>query len=84
MTNKRTHTGIEAAAKQLGTQAALARALGVSPVTVHQWLVQDRPIPPAKCVAIEQITEGKVTRKHLRRDWQTLWPELAIHVHARD
>ena len=31
----------------------------------------------AICVAIEQQTKGKVTRKDLRPDdWQLLWPEL--------
>lgn len=73
---------IQAAARILGNQAALARALGVTPVTVGQWLKPEqrtgRYVPPKQCVRIEQLTDGQVTRRVLRPDdWQEIWPELA-------
>lgn len=73
---------IQTAARLLGNQAALARALGVTPVVVGQWLKPNvstgRAVPPKQCVRIEQLTEGKVTRRELRpEDWQAIWPELA-------
>lgn len=81
MANK-TARAVKRAAKIVGGQAALARALGIYPVNVANWITSDpkrhRPVPPAKCVAIEQLTNGKVTRKHLRPDdFAQLWPELA-------
>ncbi|WP_180719697.1 transcriptional regulator [Paraburkholderia largidicola] len=67
------------ASKLLGGHAALARAIGVKPPTVQQWLNRERPVPPVRCVAIERLTNGEVTRKDLRpNDWRDHWPELAI------
>ncbi len=73
---------IQAAARILGNQAALARALGVTPVVVGQWLKPEvatgRAVPPKQCVRIEQLTNGQVTRQELRPDdWEAIWPELA-------
>jgi DNA-binding transcriptional regulator YdaS (Cro superfamily) len=72
---------IQTAARILGNQAALARALGVTPVTVGQWLKPGKSngpgIPPKQCVRIEQITQGQVSRQAMREDWLEFWPELA-------
>ena len=73
---------IQAAARILGNQAALARALRITPVTVGQWLKPEqrtgRQVPPKQCVRIEKLTDGQVTRRALRPDdWQDIWPELA-------
>lgn len=81
MNTTQTH-GVRRAAELLGSQVALARALQVTPVTVYQWLNPDagngRQVPPKQCVRIEQLTEGRVTRKDLRPDdWLEFWPELA-------
>lgn len=68
---------IEKACHSVGSQAELARQLGVSSVTVHQWRSGARPVPIERCVAIEQATAGQVTRKDLRPDdWHLIWPEL--------
>lgn len=74
--------GIRKAAKLLGSQLALSRALAVTPVTVSQWVRPEggngRPVPPKQCVRIEQLTQGQVTRRDLRPDdWHDIWPELA-------
>lgn len=81
MATKSAAPAVKKAAKILGGQAKLARALGIFPVNVANWITKDvsrhRPVPPAKCVAIEHLTGGKVTRRELRpNDWRDLWPEL--------
>jgi DNA-binding transcriptional regulator YdaS (Cro superfamily) len=68
---------ITRAAAILGSQVRLARLLGVTPPTVNQWVKGKRPVPIAKCVAIERATAGAVTRQELRPgDWQHIWPGL--------
>lgn len=72
---------VRKAADVVGSQAKLARALGVTPVTVGQWLKPEertgRAVPPKQCVRIEQITNGQVSRRALRPgDWREIWPEL--------
>ncbi|WP_168793570.1 transcriptional regulator [Paraburkholderia aromaticivorans] len=67
------------ASKILGGNAALARAIGVKPPTVQQWVNGERPVPPSRCVAVERLTHGEVTRKELRPDdWAEYWPELEL------
>lgn len=62
----------------LGSAATLARALKVSPSAVHEWAAGRRPLPIERCVQVEQITSGAVTRMDLRPDdWWQIWPELA-------
>ncbi|GAA0493556.1 helix-turn-helix domain-containing protein [Pigmentiphaga daeguensis] len=69
---------IRTACDIFGGQSALARRLGVSAVTVNQWLKHERPVPAARCVAIERATNGAVTRQELRpHDWAEIWPELS-------
>lgn len=72
---------VRRAAKLLGSQRALAIALGVAPVNVSQWLssagVKGRQVPPKQCVRIEALTKGAVSRRELRPDdWRDIWPEL--------
>jgi len=63
---------------ELHTQSALAKLIGVAPSFVNQWVSRERPVPVKHCLAIEQATGGKVTRKELRpKDWEAIWPELA-------
>ena len=60
-----------------GQQARLAETLMVSPVLIHQWATDKRPIPVSRCVEIELATAGAVTRQELRpHDWRVIWPEL--------
>jgi DNA-binding transcriptional regulator YdaS (Cro superfamily) len=61
-----------------GAIAQLAKAISGHASDVSDWAREKRPIPPKRCVAIEQATAGKVTRKDLRpHDWADHWPELA-------
>lgn len=69
---------VQLACERVGTQAALAKAIDVSPAVVHQWGSGLRPVPVQHCVAIERATDGAVTRCDLRPDdWHLIWPELA-------
>lgn len=54
----------------------LARRLGVAAPTVAEWCSGRRPVPIARCFAVERATGGEVTRRDLRPDdWQEIWPE---------
>lgn len=64
--------------EQRGAASDLAERLGVPPVSVFHWSRKQRPIPIVRCVQIEKLTNGAVTRKDLRPDdWHEIWPELA-------
>ncbi|MGA3827367.1 transcriptional regulator [Pseudomonas chlororaphis] len=54
-----------AAAKILGSKAEMARLLDVRPPTVSQWCSGERPIPAARAVQIENLTQGQVKRESL-------------------
>lgn len=59
-----------------GGPAQLAKTLGISSSFLSQLASGAAPISPARCVEIEHATNGKVTRKDLRDDWASIWPEL--------
>lgn len=41
-----------------------------------------KPANPQVCVAIEQVTHKKVTRRDMRpEDWHLIWPELVTAKH---
>lgn len=59
------------------TAADLAQRLDITPVLISQWRTGLRLVPIERCFAIEQATNGLVTRKDLRpSDWHRIWPEL--------
>lgn len=53
--------------KACGTQAALARQLGIGVAAVTHWKRRGR-IPADRVLAIERITGGQVTRHEMRPD----------------
>jgi len=59
----------------LGSQAALARELGIKPPSVNE-VVNDpnRQIPESWCQVIERATKGAVTCEQLRGD--IAWPRV--------
>ena len=63
---------ISAACRIVGSQAALARLLGVSTPTVNQWVKGTRRVPEERCSEIEEATGHRVTCEQLR-------PDLAAH-----
>lgn len=65
------------------TAVSFAEKIGVSPAFVSHWRTGFRPVPVERCAAIEQATDGAVTRQELRPDdWAAIWPELAEKVGA--
>ncbi|WP_454825365.1 Cro/CI family transcriptional regulator [Paraburkholderia xenovorans] len=59
-------------------QRQFAESLGVTQGLISQWARGKALPPPKRCVAIERLTQGEVTRKELRPDdWAEHWPELA-------
>lgn len=61
-----------------GSKAAFARKIGAHTPDLSDWIAGVRPIPVRYCAAIEQVSNGEVTRKECRpKDWQVYWPELA-------
>ena len=61
-------TPLERAIHIVGTQAALAKALHVSPSHIWNWRHRDKKVPAEKVLSIEAATDGKVTRHELRPD----------------
>jgi DNA-binding transcriptional regulator YdaS (Cro superfamily) len=51
---------------EFGSLKGFARALGVTSTSVYRW--QKEGFPLGKLKKIEEITEGKLTRKMLRPD----------------
>ena len=70
---------IEKAAGIVGSQSALAAALGVTKAAVWQWKDPDRKVPAEHCPAIERVTRGEVRCEELRPDvdWGYLRMPLA-------
>jgi len=58
---------LEHAIRLLGSQKALADAIGVSPKTVWAW-VNRKAVPAEHCPAIERATNGAVRCEDLRPD----------------
>lgn len=60
-----------------GRAVLLAAAMGISPVLISQWASEKRTPPFGRCVSIERLTLGGVTRRDLRpNDFGDMWPEL--------
>lgn len=68
---------IKAAITLLGGVYPAARALGISAPTVYEWTTGKRNVPPKRCVQIEKLTGGVVTRADLRpNDYWEIWLDL--------
>lgn len=65
---------VDRAAKAVGSQTALAAALGVTKAAVGQWKDEGRRVPAEHCPAIERLTGGIVRCEDLRPDvaWDVL------------
>jgi DNA-binding transcriptional regulator YdaS (Cro superfamily) len=55
------------AASVVGGMPVIAKACGVSVQAVHKWMKLGRP-PAERCIEIERLTSGVVTRYQLRPD----------------
>lgn len=52
----------------VGSQALLAKAIGVKQPAISHWLHRDKNIPAEYAIKIERATNGAVTRYELRPD----------------
>ena len=70
---------VEQACDIVGSQAEMARILGVTPAMVNQLVKDLRPVPIRHCLGIEQATRGAITRQMLRPDdYQKIWGVLKL------
>ncbi|CAK0773300.1 transcriptional repressor of cell division inhibition gene dicB [Gammaproteobacteria bacterium] len=68
----RRNPAISKACFLVGSQAKIARALGITAPTVNQWISRARPIPPERVLPIVRATHGRITPYELRPD---LYPD---------
>lgn len=61
----------------LGSQQALADALAIRSPSISGWRQAGR-VPAERCAAIEQLTNGAVTRHDLRPDVFGPLPSIAL------
>ena len=59
---------IKKAIEIMGTQSALAKAIGVKQQHIHKWLYQVRKIPAEYVLPIERAVNGKISRYKMRPD----------------
>lgn len=57
---------IKAVVDAAGGMGPFAKHMKIKTSQVHQWTAGLRPVPLEKCIEIERLTEGQVTRYHLR------------------
>lgn len=63
--------------KKRGRASALAKALDVTPVTIHNWAHdEDKQVPAERCPDIEKLTFGEVRCEELRPDLADKWSYL--------
>jgi hypothetical protein len=60
-------TAIERVCKIAGGQVAIAKARGVTPQAVSQWVKKGR-VPADHVIGLESLVGGQVTRHELRPD----------------
>ena len=60
-------SAIEVAIADVGSQGAVARALGITRQAVTFWVRTGR-LPAERAIELEELTEGRVTREMLRPD----------------
>jgi DNA-binding transcriptional regulator YdaS (Cro superfamily) len=54
----------------------LAEATGLNEQYLYQCLTGRRDLDAAEAARVERETSGRLRRWMLRRDWQSVWPEL--------
>lgn len=62
--------------QQRGRARSLAAAVGVTPVTIHEWSIGQKKVPMERCTEIEKATDGGVTCEELRPDLAEHWAFL--------
>ncbi|MGL5949113.1 MAG: helix-turn-helix domain-containing protein [Aeromonas sp.] len=57
-----------AAKKVGGSIAKLARKMGLSQPSIHEWASGKYPLPMNRCIELEKITNGEVMCEEMRPD----------------
>ena len=61
---------------------AIAAELGLSDPYLYQCITGRKAMKAKEEVAIERLSGGRITRRHLRpKDWWQVWPELVTEEH---
>jgi DNA-binding transcriptional regulator YdaS (Cro superfamily) len=69
------HT-LDQAIKDSGGPTAVASRMGITAQRLCNW-VDRGAVPVEHCPAVEEATERRIRRWHLRPgDWHRIWPEL--------
>lgn len=74
---------IAKAAALVGSQRALATALGVTKAAVWQWKDDGRQVPAEHCPHIERLTNGVVRCEELRPDVDWAYLRKTVGGEAR-
>lgn len=61
-------SSLQRAIDHIGSQKALAAALGVDPSNVSLWVRGKKPVPPRHWFAIETLTDQAVTARDLYQE----------------
>ncbi|MFH8134186.1 transcriptional regulator [Pantoea osteomyelitidis] len=62
-----------------GEATRLARELHISTSYLSQLVSGAASVSPARCIEIEKVTGGAVTRADMRPDdWHKIWPEFTV------
>ncbi|MBI0164777.1 transcriptional regulator [Snodgrassella alvi] len=60
-----------------GEAKRLAMGVNDYPSNISLWKSGKKSIPVSKCLLLESLTNGEVSRKELRpKDYRKYWPEL--------
>lgn len=81
MQTDQTHHPLEIAAKEFGSEAALARAIGVSRAAVNQWKNHGREVPAKYAPVIETLTGVRCELLCPSVDWSVV--RRSVHRHTR-
>lgn len=66
----------------IGSQSALAKAIGCAPQDVNNWLRRGN-VTAERCIDIERATDGVVTCEELRPDLADRWAYLRGSAHQK-
>lgn len=55
---------------------AIALKAGINSQYLYQCLTRRRDMDARQAAQLERVSNGRVRRWHLRRDWALVWPEL--------
>lgn len=58
---------------------ALAALAGINAQYLYQCIAGKRDMDATEASRVERVTDCRIRRWNLRRDWAETWPELKLH-----